>query len=190
MVSCVINLPQRTDRYELFKEEVKWIGLKPMVVDGIPHLKPEQGIGQAHTNCIKLAKEQGLPYICIMEDDIVFQGKEKTIEYFNKCLDNLPDSWDVLMGGVYNRGETTKHNEYWDKINKFCGLHFYIVNANSYDKLLTWDGINHYDRWLSKQKLSIFVTAKYIAHQRDGYSDNAKNHTKYNDEHLDKSKLL
>jgi GR25 family glycosyltransferase involved in LPS biosynthesis len=161
-----------------------------MVIDGIPHLQPERGIGQAHTEAIKHAKIMGLDKICIMEDDIVFQGKEKTIPYFNECLNNLPSDWNILMGGVYNRGATFKENEYWNKLTTFCGLHFYIVNANCYDKLLTWNGIDHFDRWISKQNLSIFVTDKYIAHQMDGYSDNAKANTKYNDEHLDIHRLL
>lgn len=190
MTSVVINLPQRTDRYKEFKEEIKWMHLEPWVMDGVPHLKPEQGIGQAHTNCIRFAKMNNLPFIIIMEDDVVFQGKQKTYPYFLEAMENSPEEWDVLMGGVYNRGAVTKHNEYWDKLTSFCGLHFYIVNARCYDKLLTWDGIQHYDRWLSKQNLSIFVTSKYIAHQKDGYSDNAKSVTKYNDEHLDRHRLL
>lgn len=190
MVSVVINLPQRVDRYKEFTEEVKWIQLLPMVMDGVPHTMPERGIGQAHTNCIRYAKENELPFIIIMEDDIVFQGKQKTYPHFIQCMENSPESWDILFGGVYNRGMTTAYNEWWEKLTTFCGLHFYIVHERCYDKLLQWNGVEHFDRWVSKQSLECFVTSKYIAHQRDGYSDNMKGYTKYNDEHLETHRLL
>lgn len=190
MTSIVINLPQRTDRYKEFVEEVKWIGLLPMVMDGVPHLKPEQGIGQAHTNCIRYAKDNQLPFVIIMEDDVVFQGKQKTYPYFLEAMENSPDDWDVLLGGVYNRGSITPYNQWWDKLTTFCGLHFYIVNAKAYDKMLTWNGVEHFDRWIAKNGFNCYVTNKYIAHQKDGYSDNSKNHTKYNDEHLETHRLL
>lgn len=190
MNSLVINLPQRVDRYEHFKDEVKWIGLNPFVIDGIIDRPALKGIAKAHMNCILMAQERDWDKVLIMEDDIVFQGKEKTIPYFNECLKNLPNDWDILLGGLYEKSKTTHYNKYWDSVECFCGLHFYIVNSGCYEKLLTWDGVSHYDKWLGKQNLSIFVTNKYISHQRDGYSDNSETVTDYNNIHLNKLKLL
>ena len=190
MTSIVINLPQRVDRYKEFVEEVKWIQLEPKIMDGIPHREPYKGIGEAHVNCIQYAKAHSHPFIIIMEDDVVFQGKQHTYPYFIECMENSPDDWDVLLGGVYNRGATVDYNNWWEQVSTFCGLHFYIVASKAFDKLITWDGTQHFDRWMAKQNLNIFVTKKYIAHQRDGYSDNAKGYTQFNDEHLDKHRLL
>ena len=190
MHSFVINLPQRVDRDDEFKQEVKWIGVNPLVMDGVIDKPALRGIGTAHTNCIRTAQRYGWDKVLIMEDDIVFQGKQKTIPYFNECLENVPCDWDVLLGGIYNKSKTFPHSKHWEQVTEFCGLHFYIVNARAYEKLLTWDGLTHFDKWMSKQNLRIFVTAKYIAHQKDGYSDNAGTITNYNMEHLTQSKLL
>lgn len=190
MNSLVINLPQRVDRYEQFKEEIKWLGLNPLVIDGVIDRPALKGIAKAHMNCILTAQERDWDKVLIMEDDIVFQGQAKTIPYLNQCLENAPSDWDILLGGLYEKSKTTPYNKFWDSVECFCGLHFYIVNSRCYEKLLTWDGVNHYDKWISKQNLRIFVTNKFIAHQRDGYSDNAETVTDYNLHHLNKLRLL
>jgi GR25 family glycosyltransferase involved in LPS biosynthesis len=188
--SLVINLPQRVDRLKEFREEIKWLGLNPLVIDGVIDRPALKGIGTAHTNCIRLAQERDWDKVLIMEDDVVFQGKQKTIPYFNECLNNLPSDWDILLGGAYNKLKLIPHNKHWEQVVNFCGLHFYIVNSSCYEKLLTYNGSEHFDKWLCKQNLRIFVTSKFIAHQRDGYSDNAGTVTNYNQEHLNQSKLL
>ena len=187
----VINLPQRVDRYKEFKEQLKWINDKPVfLMEGQIDKPAFKGIGASHTNCIWYANEKGWEEVLILEDDCIFQAEAKTYPYLIEALENAPNDWDILLGGIYNRKRTTKHNDWWDKVDTFCGLHFYIVSKRAYEKILTYEGLEHFDRWLSKQNLSIFVTSKYIAHQKDGYSDNVGMVTTYNTDHLDINKLL
>ncbi len=189
--SFFINLPQRVDRLKEFKEELKWInGITPFLMEGVIDKPAHKGIGQAHTNCIWYANEVGWDKVLIMEDDCVFQGEDKTYPYLLEAMDNLPEDWDILLGGLYNKARMQPFNDWWNKVDKFCGLHFYYVNKKAYEKILTYDGLSHFDNWLGQQGLNIYVTKKFIAHQRDGWSDNVGMITKYNDEHLDKSKLL
>jgi glycosyl transferase, family 25 len=176
----VINLPQRTDRLELFKQELIHINSHVQIINGIEHQNPMVGIGQAHINCILIAKQNEWDNVIIMEDDCIFQGKEKTLEYINNCLLNAPNDWDILLGGVYYSKKRSPFNDYWERIGEFCGLHFYIVNSKAYDKILEYDFTQHIDRWLNhNNRLNCFVAKKFFATQRDGFSDNTKKKEDY-----------
>ena len=184
----VINLPQRTDRLKLFNQEIKFIG-NPCVqlVSGIIDPNPMKGIGQAHINCILIAKQSEWDNVLIMEDDVVFNGKENTLNYINIALQNAPNDWDILLGGIYF-GSPKKHNEYWSYVKDFCGLHFYIVNSKAYDKILEYNFKMHIDRWMGS-KVKCYVSNQFFATQREGFSDNTKKKEDYT-KLLKKYKLL
>lgn len=180
----VINLPKRTERLEQFYKELIYLPCSNLeVIAGIENFNPRKGIAEAHLSCITKAKQNGWDAVLIMEDDLVFQGKEKTYDYLLNCLSNLPTDWDILLGGVYFSKGLQKYNAYWNRIGEFCALHFYIVNSKAYDQILTHDFEHHIDRFmnLNGEKLKCFVTAKFIATQRDGYSDNRKDKVQYGD---------
>lgn len=181
ITKLVINLPQRSDRLTILNKELKYIGSPDYkVIEGVKHENPIKGIGLAHLNCILYAKMNHLPYILIMEDDVRFQGKEKTLDYINQCLSNLPRKWDVLLGGYYNLHSKMRGNEHWDKIGEFSGLQFYIVNSSAYNKILTYDFKDHIDIWLNQNnRLNVYAPKKLFAIQQVGYSDNDKSFVNY-----------
>lgn len=178
MQSFVINLPERKDRLELFKKEIEYTLLTPEIVPGVKHNNPMIGIGQAHINCINIAKQRELTFHLVMEDDVVFNGKEKTNKYIEECIENMPLDWDILLGGIYT-GKPKKYNEYWSSIDEFCGLQFYLVNSLCYDKILQYDFKTHIDRWLGKQDLKCYVANKFFATQRSGLSNNTGKNEDY-----------
>lgn len=186
----VINLKERTDRLAHFKEQVKYIGVNPRVVEGIRMNPSHKGIGQTHINCILMAQQLELDDVLIMEDDVVFQGKEKTQEHLHKCLQHAPNDWDILLGGIYmDKGRKTI-NEYWDEVGDFSGLHFYMVNSKAYDKILKYDFNSHIDRWMGQNRdLKKYVMRTFIATQLSGHSDNTGKKENY-DNKLKKYKLL
>lgn len=177
----VINLPERTERLEAFKKELVYLPCSNLqYVAGIKHQEPYLGIAQAHLNCILIAKQNEWPAVLIMEDDVKFQGQSQTYDYVLNCMANLPPDWDVLLGGVYFSTGIKSYNQWWNKVGEFCALHFYIVNAKAYDKILEYDGSQHIDRWMNlKGRLNCYVANKFFATQRDGYSDNTKSKTDY-----------
>lgn len=191
----VINLPERTDRLADFKKELIYLPCSNLrVVSGIKHTIPYKGIATAHLNCVEIAKQNGWEAVLIMEDDIKFQGKEQTYDHLLNCLSDVPKDWEILLGGVYGnygRKQIMPVNKYWTKVDEFCGLHFYIVNSNCYDKILAYDEDTHIDRWMNKggERLKCYVTSKFIATQKDGLSDNTKAKTDYAP-YLAKFKLL
>ena len=115
-----------------------------------------------------------------MEDDVVFNGKEQTANYIQECLNNVPNEWDILLGGLYYSKKIDPYNEYWNKTGEFCGAHFYIVNSKAYDKILEYDFTHHIDRWLNmNNRLNCYVAKKFFATQKEGYSDNVKKKVDY-----------
>ncbi len=181
---CVINLPERVDRLTQLEGELKWLFFDETyhLVNGIRHQRPATGIAQAHLLCVEYAKKKGWPYVIIMEDDCIFQGKHLTREYVSLAMENLPNQWDLLISGVYETNGLKKFNEYWSKTSEFCGLHFYIVNSGAYDRILSYNDTMHIDRWMaSRGELKCYVTNKFFATQSNGFSDNVNSPVNYSD---------
>jgi GR25 family glycosyltransferase involved in LPS biosynthesis len=187
----VINLPERTDRLAHFKEQIKYLGVSARIVDGIRQNPSHKGIAQTHINCLMIAKQLELDDVLIMEDDIVFQGKEKTKDHYFECMQHAPNDWDILLGGVYMDKGIKKINEWWSEIGDFSGLHFYMVNSKAYDRIIDgYDNTMHIDRWMGQNKdLKKYVMNTFIATQMNGLSDNTGKKENY-DRLLKKYKLL
>ena len=187
----VINLPERTDRLEKFNQEIKYLFDDSIIVQNGVRKEPSwHGIAEAHMNCIRLAKENKWPYVLIMEDDLYIPAKDKARRYVDEAFNKLPEDWDILLGGVYHAKTAVKGNNYWNRIGEFCALHFYIVHERCYDQLLTWDGSNHYDRWIGRLGLKCYVPTRFFAIQYDGYSDNVAKVTDYNNIYLKHFEIL
>ena len=185
---CVINLPHRTDRLDLFDQEVLKVFPDYHYVDGEQTTPTHIGIGRSHLKCIRKAIENGWDSVVIMEDDVQFRPKAR--EYLLKAIEHAPPGWDILLGGVYFAHTIVPTNEYWSRIGHFCGLHFYIVNSKAYETILGYEESYHIDRWLNhKNRLNCYVTRKMFATQRDGFSDNTKKVTDYRS-YLNKFELL
>lgn len=170
----VINLPERPERLDQFNKECIYVPMSNLqVVSGIRASTPMLGIAQAHINCVMIAKQMEWPEVLIMEDDVLFPGKDQTYDYLLNCISSIPPDWNILLGGVYESKRLSDYNDYWNRTEEFCGCHFYIVNANCYDRILQYDGKHHIDRWINKDgKLNCYVAKKFFAIQRPGHSDN------------------
>lgn len=190
----VINLPERTERIIQFTHEYHHLfndDCIPNIINGVRDMPSFHGIAKAHMNCIHVAKGNSWENVLIMEDDLYIPAKEKARPYMESCFNKLPEDWDILLGGVYHSQFMEKENNYWNRlVGEFCALHFYVVNHRAYDKLLTWDQTNHYDRWIAKTGLKCYVPNKFFAIQHDGYSDNVNKLTDYNSTYLNKFTIL
>jgi hypothetical protein len=173
----VINLPSRKDRLEQVKKELA--GWDYTIIEGVVNEKPMLGIAQAHINAVMIAQQNEWDQVLIMEDDLVLRPGAET--YLNEALNNLPDSWDILLGGCYDCKQLSDHNKYWNQVGEFCGIHFYIVNKTAYQRFLDYDGHHHIDRWINLRSrvLRCFITKKFVATQRNGFSDNCKKEVDY-----------
>lgn len=189
---CVISLPNRGDRLQQFYLEINKLFSTPSVIliDGVVDLPVHKGIAQAHLNCVQYAKDNNLPYIIICEDDLKISDSLRLKEYVNNAFTSLPDDYNILLGGIYSSESLTHYNDYLNITSTFCGTHFYIINSNCYDKILSFDKTMHIDRWLaSKANLKCYVVKEFFATQHNGFSDNVNNTVNY-DNYLASFKLL
>ena len=190
-----INLPDRNDRLDKFKESL--VRIIPNgsfeLIDGVINKIPRIGIWQAHQNCIALAKHLDLDCVLIMEDDLYIPS-DRAAEFAMNAFSECPEDADILLGGIYTSAGLIPYNQFWQQTKEFSGLQFYIVFKKAYDIILNENKyIAHIDRWMANPKngnLKCYVTNPFCAIQYDGYSDNTKKETNYNRFLLNKFNLL
>jgi len=184
ITSILINLPKRTERLEHSKKELtKFFGEFKTVVSNAVDMQENTtlAIRESHKNCVKYANETEQKNILIIEDDIILRDNSKV--YFDELMQNLPGDFDVLIFGCYSGTVIDTEDKYFNRIKKFAGCHFYIVNEKAYETLINYNGTEPIDHYIGKN-LNVYISKKHFAYQRDGWSDNAKCLTNYNQTNL------
>jgi GR25 family glycosyltransferase involved in LPS biosynthesis len=136
----VINLPDRTDRLDAFKENFKGWNLDLEIMPGIKDPEGWKGCSRSHRKVIEKAKAEGLDWVLVLEDDC--KPVEPTAERFNALLPILwarRDEWDIFIGGP----TSTSHEEIrliqrdppLVEMKGFA-LQFIIVNGKIFDQIL------------------------------------------------------
>lgn len=142
----VINLDSRPDRWEAISARCSATGMNPVRLSAIRAAEGWIGCGRSHQECVRRAKELGLPWVLILEDDCEFDAQ--SIDHFRFLLPRLwqiRGSWDRFSGGPhFGDGPLSPDLSLVDNdfhLFSFCGLatHFDLINANAYDAVLDWD---------------------------------------------------
>ena len=159
-------MPQSADRRasfikQLIQQEITDFRIWPGILD---LSMPFRGICRAHKQIVKNAKDQGLPRVCIMEDDVCFFAKG-AFEFFVK---NIPDDYDIFLGSI-SSGELDKDNA----VKWFRGMSLYIVHERFYDTFLSVKETANIDSVLSDKGV-YKVCPALVCYQMDGYSYNKK----------------
>jgi len=187
-----INLAHRTDRNDHVLEQIESIGCTAIRIEAVECKQGAIGCGMSHIRCLELAKEQNLPFVCIVEDDIEFTDPT----FFRKQLDTFLSSsiaWDILLLGtnmgppfnkeegclrVFNAQTTTgyivKQHYYDTLLNSFKKSVGYLLsdyNIKQFAIDIQWKPLQQRDRWYVLYPLTVI--------QRDDYSDIAKRVVKY-----------
>ena len=85
---CYINLEKRATRKKQCEKQLKSIGIhKPRRFNAIENENGFIGCAQSHIECLKIARDENWPYICIFEDDLLFNEPNKVKEMINKYID-------------------------------------------------------------------------------------------------------
>jgi len=179
----VLNLPHRTDRWELltkeFGDKVELIKADCVMVDMEDKVKRAyHGVAYTHIQLIKDAKERGDKTLFIMEDDCTMIDKTswgKWLRLKDWCDANL-DKWEIFNPGAVAYAKVNDVVRFDEmllcKIWSGGGSHFIYFNVDKcYQKILDWEiekiDIDmyytlHFDCW---------TTYPTLATQRDSYSD-------------------
>lgn len=137
-----------------------------------------RSINQSHKTIVAFAKEQKLPEICIMEEDVMFLGPGAWQQY----LASKPEKFDLYLGGCYGLNQDAYRRIAEGagavQINNFAGLHCYIINESYYDRFLGMPENKHID---DQPGMGVFyVSAPFVALQHPGWSSNNKVTVNYN----------
>lgn len=135
-----INLDKRTDRKTQLEQEFIRLNIPDSKIQRFPAIEDKFGaIGctMSHIAVLKIAKDNNLSSVLILEDDFNFNQIPEYIEQlFHDFFTNF-QNWEAIhlsRGGMFHVKDTKfKHIK---KINYVTASSGYIVNNSFYDKLI------------------------------------------------------
>ena len=157
----VINLKKRPNRLEHIVKEMNYMGFDFEVFEGIER-NSHEGCALSHIEIIKMAKEQKLEKVFVMEDDIFFMPYAKSLFI---DLENILESVDY---GVLNLNMSIhrplnvsdKYNllldltnlppQDVDKHRGIFGTGFMVYTEKMYDEVDKYDSMYAIDEFLDK----------------------------------------
>lgn len=182
MKAHIINLPERTDRWEAFQKNWKDCGLELVREDGIRMDDVYHAVFLKHRQLLEEALARGEEHLLIMEDDAVpcadFKARFKHIRDY---LD-IRNDWEVMNGGMLSirdcvqgivRIDDEGLSTFLLNVNRGCMAHFlYFKVKPALEKMKDWEaeGKPEFDAWYS-HKLICNASIPYLAIQSDGKSD-------------------
>jgi hypothetical protein len=178
----IIHLPERKDRKIHIVNEIKKFTNDFYFIDGIRCTPPAIGISKVYRSLCEMANCYDMPEILTIEDDLLFYGIN-IMDRYQKAINDLPNDWDILLGGAAHFDSFTKYSDNLIKLNgMFCGLQFVLWNKKVYKTILNHKPesdttqIKDIDCWLKHKNLNVYCVWPEIAGQIDNMSDNhAKN---------------
>lgn len=179
IVAYIINLKHRVDRYNHMIEEMKKIPISYEFVDGI--IDETKTCFQSQKKCIRLAKENKLPYVLVLEDDAVFT--ENVIDVFQKTFKEIQTfNWDMFFLGANLQSPAKRVSDSVLQLTGAYAAHSYVVHERFYDTILNLPHICemdvHYHNLMPKH--NIYMCDPMVAYQLPSYSDLQDGHRDYN----------
>jgi len=172
-----INLKARTDKRKKIEEQAKKFDLEINFFEAVAKPdNPIRGCLESHLELIKLAKNEKLSKILILEDDCIFLRGGK--------LENIPKDWDMLYLGGNLDVILNSNNNSWIK-GCIWTTHSYGINETLYDKVI--NDLETYakevDRYYIEKihlKYNCYLIKDFITTQAIGYSDIENRIVNYN----------
>lgn len=184
MIVNIINLKHRELRKTTLIDHLYDMGISYKFWDAVynPETMAFKSISASHKMIVKDAKEKGLDFVLIAEDDLRFSSPE-SFKYFIK---NIPKCYHLYLGVVYS-GTI----QYGRLTNGFSGLQFYLIHKSFYDVFLSAPDNKHLDMWLGEYcyKYEYYVCDPFICFGQSGYSDNFNRQWVFNEEKLPRNLL-
>lgn len=180
ITAYIINLLHRRDRYDHMIEEIKKLSIPYQFIHGI--IDETKTCFQSQRECVRLAKENKLPYILILEDDAVFT--DQVVEILEKTFKELQSyEWDMFFLGANLQKPATCISDTILKLNGAYAAHAYMVHERFYDTILNLPHICemdvHYHNLMPDH--NIYMCDPIIAYQLPSYSDLQDGYRDYND---------
>lgn len=139
-----INLDDRVDRRVHVEQQLDKMGWKYSRFPAIKKADGRLGCSMSHLKIITMAQRMELPYVCVVEDDILFRNPEFYKRQLKKCLSS-DVNFDVLLiagntvggGAVGPKKRIEKISENVSRVYKSFTTTGYIVKRHYYDTLIS-----------------------------------------------------
>lgn len=145
----VINLPERIDRRVATEKELKNVGMcfAAGKLEFFPAIRPDsaadfpsigaRGCFMSHLQVLKMAREQGLANVLIMEDDVLMSRDFNTYEA--SLIQQLSQTeWGIAYFGYPIKLSTPVTGQFVPLTESIHTAHFYSVNGTYFDRLITY----------------------------------------------------
>lgn len=130
-----INLKRREDRRTHMEDQFLKMGISAERINAQVCENGAIGCTLSHIHCIEYARSHNFPYVCILEDDIIFTQPD----LFKTQLDIFLKSdteWDVLLLGGNVHAPFDKVNDYCMRVYNTKSTMAYIVKNHYFNTLL------------------------------------------------------
>lgn len=173
LIDCIQRKNQIIKDFSQYKE------IQLNFVEGIRHENGGIGCFLSFKKCVRLAKERGMNYIIILEDDCLprnnFENRlKKVINYLESNMNN----WDIFLGGVLKCNKIIGKKSYLDEnlyyICRAHSAHLFICNNSIYDVLLQVDENKYAVDTFWHKKYNVCIFLPFLAYQRNGPSNIGK----------------
>jgi len=172
----VIHDPRYPEKLKLLAEDFDRKGIPycvwPAVFDE-PTI--EGSINMSHKQIVGYAKQEGLPFIKIAEDDAWFPADDGYKYYLNN-VQNLSPECDIYLAGTY--GPRKHYSPGLIEAEQIIGLHCYMIFERYYDIFLATPDEAHID--ISQRGGLYLAVYPFACLQRPGYSSNTKREVNFN----------
>lgn len=183
MKAHVINLRERTDRWETFQQNWKDAPFEIVREDAIRMENVYHAVFLKHRELLQQAKDRGETHLLVMEDDAVpcLDYVKRWTEQIKPYLD-ARDDWEVFNGGMLSIRDHVKRITRMKsedlttmllQVDRGCMAHFlYFKVEPTLEKIKDWEeeGKPEFDAWYS-HKLKCYACVPFLAIQSDGHSD-------------------
>jgi hypothetical protein len=134
-----INLDSRPDRWEHLQSIIKNTPIEHSIIrfPGITAANGIEGCRQSHNAIIRKAKEEGLPWVGIMEDDCTLYDHFSS--EFPTILNELwihKHEWEIFNSGPIDITSISRFEGKLVRIYNCTCAQFIIIQSSSYDKLI------------------------------------------------------
>lgn len=180
MEKYVIHLSERTDRMQTV-DGLKLVYPDLQIFDAIKEDPGYVGLSKSFRTILEDQLKRGNKTVLTFEDDAIMLPNGK--EYFEQCIETLPNDWDVLLGGAYHIHKPMKVTDKLIKARDFGGTHMVLWNFTGMTKALEHQpefGVRppDIDKWLIKRDMKVYICDPMVCRQSGSESSirPGKNH--------------
>ncbi|MBX9577070.1 MAG: hypothetical protein K2W97_01170 [Chthoniobacterales bacterium] len=179
----VINLDSRKKQFKEVQREFLPFRIECERFSAIRHERGALGCTLSHLALIARAKEEGWPWVMVLEDDCVAREAMKQWPLVASFLQQQQGEWDVFFGGLIFMHPIKKIAALAPELTIIEGLlplatHFMIYHQSSYDRLLAWhhfamplDKKPAIDIFIQLSQVKTWTTSAFLAWQKPHFSD-------------------